>query len=227
MLTAYDDGVGVWTIGWGHVDGVRPGQTITEKQAEQLLTNDLARFEAAVDRAVGDSADDNQFDAMVLLAFNIGIAAFMRSTVLKAHLRGDYDSAARAFALWNKAGGRVLRGLVKRRAEEAALYLSSYTVEMSRKYTPTQQTTPDTDNVDAPLTQSRTMQGGAVVTGATAITALSTASQMTSDASTAYQNVTALGIPIAWIAAAASLAALIGVAYMMWARWHDKRKGYK
>jgi lysozyme len=233
-LSAYDDGVGVLTIGYGHTGDVKLFDKLTEAQADQLLMKDLARFESGVANLVSAETDDPQFDAMVLLAFNIGLAAFARSTVLKAHNRGDYDSAARAFALWNKAGGRVMRGLVRRRAEEAALYLSSYAcdrsrygAELDRVWAATQQPTPDIKGVDAPLIQSRTMQGGAVVTGATAITALSTASQMTSDASTAYQNVSALGIPIIWIAAGAAAATLIGVAYMLWARWDDKRKGFK
>jgi lysozyme len=65
---------------------------------------------------------DNQFSAMVSLAYNIGVGAFARSTVARKHNEGDHQAAAEAFALWNKAGGRVLAGLVRRRKEEADLY---------------------------------------------------------------------------------------------------------
>lgn len=121
-LTAYKCPAGVWTIGYGSTgDHVRPGMTITKDQAEELLRSDLRRFEAAVQTEAGD-ATDNQFSAMVCLAFNIGIAAFARSSVLRWHQAKNTGEAANAFRLWNKAGGKILPGLVKRREAEAALY---------------------------------------------------------------------------------------------------------
>ncbi len=231
MLRAYDDGVGIWTIGWGHTRTVKPGQVITTERAEQLLDQDLGGFEAAVSQ-LATAPSQMQYDAMVLLAFNIGIAAFTRSTVLRAHNRGDYDAAARAFAMWNRAGGRVLRGLIKRRAAEAALYLKGSRmferslIERDVLIDDTQPT-PDTQDVDASLTQSRTVQGGAVVTTATVVGAMGTASQIARDASDTYTSVTAFGIPVMWLAAAAAIAALCGVGYMLWARYDDKRRGFK
>ncbi|MDF0540734.1 lysozyme [Sphingobium sp. H39-3-25] len=102
---------------------VKRGMTITRDQSQQLLANDLRRFEKAVNQH-GGTMTQSQFDAMVSLAFNIGSEAFRKSTLLKKHLAGDFEGAAAQFSRWNKAVGKVLAGLVKRRAAEAALYLS-------------------------------------------------------------------------------------------------------
>lgn len=127
-LQAYRDVAGVWTMGWGHTQGVREGMRITQVQADALFVADLTEFADGVSRLLRRPAGPRQLGAMVSLAYNIGLAGFARSTVLKAHNRGDAESAARAFALWNKArvGGvlRVVAGLTARRAREAALYLA-------------------------------------------------------------------------------------------------------
>lgn len=121
-LTAYKCPAGIWTIGYGSTGGhVKPGLTITQDQAEGLLRSDLRRFEAAVAR-LAPGANDNQFSALVSLAFNIGIANFEGSTLLRRHLAGDYEGATAQFARWNKSKGKVLAGLVNRRAAEAKLY---------------------------------------------------------------------------------------------------------
>ena|SRR6266851_5728607 len=123
-LRAYFDPVGVLTIGYGHTGKyVTPGQVITQEEAEDLLRLDLRHFEYGVDDALGD-ATDNQFGAMVSLAYNIGLGAFRRSTVLRDHNAGKFAEAAEAFLMWNKADGKVLPGLVRRRYEERALYLT-------------------------------------------------------------------------------------------------------
>ncbi len=126
VLHSYQDSVGVWTIGYGHTGPeVQPGQTITQAEAEQLLRGDLEKFQDGVDDALTDDADtsDNRFGAMVSLAFNIGLGAFAKSTVLREHNAGHHQAAADAFLMWNKAGGQVLKGLDRRRHEERALYL--------------------------------------------------------------------------------------------------------
>ena len=121
-LTAYLCPAKVWTIGYGSTgQHVKQGMAITEAQAEELLRDDLARFEASVARTV-PNATQSQFDAMVSLAFNIGVAGFEKSTVARKAASGDHIGAARSFALWNKAGGKVLSGLTRRREAEANLY---------------------------------------------------------------------------------------------------------
>lgn len=121
-LAAYLCPAKVWTIGYGSTGShVKPGMVISEAEADGLLRRDLDRFEQAVDNAA-PGASQAQFDAMVSLAFNIGVGAFLRSSVLRLHKAGDFRRAAEAFGMWNKAGGRVLPGLTRRRAAEAALY---------------------------------------------------------------------------------------------------------
>lgn len=130
-LEAYNtDGAGVWTIGWGHtgtVDGVKihRGMKITKRKADQLFLQDLAWAERAVNDGLKVDVHQEQYDAMVSLCFNIGAAGFARSSVLRHTNARRWAQAARSFALWNKAKGRVLPGLIRRRAEEAALYASA------------------------------------------------------------------------------------------------------
>ncbi len=129
-LTAYRCPAGVLTIGWGHTGpDVHEGQTITAAAADQLLDKDLDEAEADVSSLLKVPTNDNAFAALVSLRFNIGPEGFRKSTVLKRHNAGDWAGAAQAFALWNKArndkGQRVvLNGLVRRRAAEAALYMT-------------------------------------------------------------------------------------------------------
>ena len=125
-LTAYQDVVGVWTIGFGDTGAdVWPGLTITGDEAVRRLANRLAReFEPGVSAAiVGIPTTQGQFDAMVSLAYNIGVGAFRCSSVARFHRAGDHQAAADAFRLWNKAGQRVLEGLMRRREDERRLYL--------------------------------------------------------------------------------------------------------
>lgn len=135
---AYLDPVGIPTIGYGFIEGVRLGDTITREQAEARLKAELVKYEHAVLAATDGKVSQSQFDALVSFAWNVGIAGMSGSTVIKRHKAGDYQAAARAFALWNKAGGKVLAGLTRRRAAEATLYLADETVtqEIPRQVDP-------------------------------------------------------------------------------------------
>ncbi|CAI1003581.1 TPA: lysozyme [Serratia fonticola] len=126
-LKAYPDpGTGgkPFTIGWGHTKGVKPGDRITEQQAETFLAEDLAVFELTVNSAVKVPVTQNQFDALVSLAFNIGGANFAGSTLVKKLNAGDPRGAADQFLRWKFADGKEMRGLVRRRAAERELFLS-------------------------------------------------------------------------------------------------------
>lgn len=112
-----------WTIGYGFTDNVREGDRMTRAQADARLARELRPRAEAVRAACTVAPNENQLAAMVCLAFNIGTAGFLKSIVLRCHNRGDFAGAARAFRLWNKAGGQVSAGLEARRAAEAALYL--------------------------------------------------------------------------------------------------------
>ena len=124
-LNAYDDGVGVWTIGYGHTQAVCPGMTITQSEAEAFLQQDLSLFEAAIESAVKVSLTDNQFSALVCFCYNVGAGAdgFGGSTLLKLLNQGNVAGAAEQFTIWNKAGGQPLLGLTRRRKAEQALFL--------------------------------------------------------------------------------------------------------
>ncbi|BAP37179.1 hypothetical protein AS4_22390 [Acinetobacter guillouiae] len=127
-LKAYDDGVGVCTIGYGttiypHGKAVQYGDTCTIEQAKTYMQYDIRRFEQAVSAAVNVPLNQNQFDALVSLSYNIGIGAFKNSTLLKLLNASDYYAASHQFDVWIKAGGKTVQGLVNRRAVEKTLFL--------------------------------------------------------------------------------------------------------
>jgi len=124
--TAYQDATGVWTIGYGHTamagrPVVTAGMVITREQGDEILARDAGNFAEGVSRLVKRKLDDRQFSALVCFAFNVGLKNFKSSSVLKAVNAGNMTAASRRLQLWVKAGGRVLPGLVRRRAAEAAM----------------------------------------------------------------------------------------------------------
>ena len=121
-LRAYQDSVGVWTIGVGHTKGVEKGDVITEEQADEYLRADVSEAEECVNRALTLPLTQGEFDACVSFVFNVGCGAFRGSTLLKRILDGDFDGASKEFARWNKAGGQVLAGLTARRKAEAEMF---------------------------------------------------------------------------------------------------------
>ncbi len=122
-LNAYQDSVGVWTIGYGSTGPhVFKGKVITEAEANSLLLADISRFEKCVSNAVTVKITQNQFDALISFAFNLGCGNLLSSTLLLKLNNGDKIGAAAEFKRWNKAGGKVLNGLTLRREEEASLF---------------------------------------------------------------------------------------------------------
>ncbi|MDH0640607.1 lysozyme [Pseudomonas sp. GD03860] len=124
-LQAYRDVVGVWTIGFGTTRGVKAGMSITKEQAERMLINDVQRFEPEVERLVKVPLNSSQWDALVSFTYNLGAANLESSTLLRLLNRGDYVGAAEQFPRWNKAGGKELAGLTRRRAAERAMFLEA------------------------------------------------------------------------------------------------------
>ncbi|MBH3360774.1 lysozyme [Pseudomonas guariconensis] len=124
-LQAYKDAVGVWTIGYGTTRGVNAGMKISKEQAERMLLNDVQRFEPEIERLVGVPLSQNQWDALVSFTYNLGAANLESSTLLRKLNAGDYAGAADQFQRWNKAGGKVLAGLTRRREAERALFLEA------------------------------------------------------------------------------------------------------
>ena len=112
-----------WTIGWGHTGyDVKPGLVWTQKQADDVLVNDLATKEKAVSSLVKKNLTQGQFDALVSFAYNLGEGNLQKSSLLSKLNSGDMKGAALEFAKWRKAGGAILYGLVKRRGAEQALF---------------------------------------------------------------------------------------------------------
>lgn len=125
-LNAYQDSVGVWTIGYGHTVDVKQGDSITQEEAEQLLKDDLLIYEDGVNNLVKVEINQDMFDALVSFAFNLGVGALGKSTLLKLLNRGKYSEASDHFTKWVYAGGVVLKGLVRRREAEQRLFRSGF-----------------------------------------------------------------------------------------------------
>lgn len=121
-LTAYLCPAGKWTIGYGRTTNVKKGDTCSQAQADAWLLEEYEAFESKVRALVKVALTANQLGALVSFAYNVGVGALKDSTLLRLLNAADYSGAAAQFARWNKGGGKVLPGLVKRRAAEAALF---------------------------------------------------------------------------------------------------------
>ena len=121
-LIAYQDAVGVWTIGYGHTKGVSEGDIISSAQAEALLLKELKEYENYVHELVEVPLHQYQFDALVSWTYNLGPTNLKSSTMLKVLNEGKYNEVPDQMRRWNRAGGKVLEGLVKRRDYEARLF---------------------------------------------------------------------------------------------------------
>lgn len=171
-LKAYKCPADRWTVGYGLTTAagigvaVGPDTVVTEEQAEEYLLKVLEKFANNIKPGMTRAPTDNQFGAMLSLAYNIGPGAFLKSTCLKRFNAGDIDGAAQALTWFNKAGGKVLNGLVRRRSAERELFLSDDVSE-----TPTPQ--PDPERGPASSTTLQAAAGAAVAGGGGVITALS------------------------------------------------------
>ena len=129
-LKPYKDPIGLWTVGVGHLIGdgktlpIEWFRTFTMDEVDELLKKDLAKFERGVLRLCPNHLTQSRFDALVSFAFNVGLGNLQSSTLRQKHNRNDVFGAAKEFLKWNKAGGKVFRGLTIRRQDESNLYLS-------------------------------------------------------------------------------------------------------
>ena len=122
-LKAYQCSAGVWTIGYGHTKDVEEGDTISKDQAEEMLVEELHEYENYVNEYVNVALSQNQFDALVSWVYNLGPANLSASTMLKVLNSGEYEDVPAQMKRWNKAGGKVLEGLIRRREAEACLFV--------------------------------------------------------------------------------------------------------
>ena len=121
-LEAYKCAAGVWTIGYGHIKGVTSDSVITQEQAEQMLVEELNEYEGYINNMVTVPLSQNQFDALVSWVYNLGGGNLKASTLLKVVNSGEFNGVPEQIMRWNKAGGKVLEGLTRRRQAEADLF---------------------------------------------------------------------------------------------------------
>jgi lysozyme len=121
-LNAYKCAAGVWTIGYGHIKGVQEGMSISEARANEMLNEELTEYENYINKGVTVPLSQCQFDAMVSWVYNLGNGNLSSSTLLKVLNSGDYAGVPAQMLRWNKAGGKVLAGLTRRRQAEADMF---------------------------------------------------------------------------------------------------------
>lgn len=201
FLQAYRCPAGVWTIGWGETEGVHPGDTCTQAQADQWLLEDLTSRTKAVQALCTRPPSRNELGALVSLAYNIGVEALAGSTALKQHNAGNTEAAARAICLWDKARVNgvltTLAGLTARRAREQALYLTPDVPD-------TQAPLPQAVEAESSLAKSPIAQGGSAITITGIVAAAAEAKDAlgpVGEALQAARHVLAdvLGVPPSWV----------------------------
>lgn len=200
-LHAYRCPAGVWSIAWGETDGVHPGDTCTQEQADRWLCEDLEGRTKAVRAMCTVVPSRNELGALVSLAYNIGIEALRGSTALRQHNAGQHEAAARAICLWDKARVNgvltTLPGLTARRAREQALYL---TPDVPAAQAPL----PQAVEAESNLVKSPIAQGGSAITITGIVAAAAEAKDAlgpVGEALQAARHVLAdvLGVPPSWV----------------------------
>lgn len=225
---AYRDVVGVWTIGYGFTKNVKEGDTITREEAEARLRNELVEYEQAVLAACTLPTNQHQFDALVSFCFNVGLGNLRKSSVIKAHNRGDFQAAARAFALWNKAGGKVWPGLTRRRAAEAALYLTPVEMPkpdpavnlMAEEDTPPLEPMPQAVEPERPMTQSSIVRASTVAGGTAALAGVA---ETVNTVSSIKYGLTSLGN---WLVPILMLVTVAAVGWAIYERLRQRKEGW-
>ena len=208
------------TIGYGFTKGVKMGDRMTRAQADLRLAQEVAPYEAAVYAGCIEKPNQHEFDAMVSLCYNIGQAGFARSTVLKAHNRGDKQAAARAFGLWNKSGGKVYAGLTRRRARESALYLTPVPDDVSDPVHSAMPLMPQQVDPESRMTQSPINRAGVVAGGTAAVATVAETARTVADVKYSAQSLGDWLVPVL-------LLAVVGLcAYIVWERVKVRREGW-
>lgn len=204
------------TIGFGFTAGVKPGDTMSRTEANRQLAELLRPYVQAVERACPD-ANENELAAMVCLAWNIGIAGFQKSTVRKAHARGDKQAAARAFGLWNKSRGKVVAGLTRRRAAESALYLKPVPGAAVNRFLPPVDAMPQRVDPETSLARSPIIAGSTLTAGTATVGVVAEAARG------AREIRDSLGDWLPWVIVAVAVA---GAGWAVWSRVRQRKNGW-
>lgn len=209
---AYQDIVGIWTIGFGFTKGVKQGDTTTLAESITRLRSELKDYEDVINEVCTVVPNQNEFDAMCSLAWNIGVGGIRKSSVIKAHNRGDKDAAAAAFLLWNKAGGKQVRALTTRRRAEANLYLEPVGYSVA--------TMPQSVDEPKPLGQS-SMNRASVIGGGTA--AIATVTEVAQSVSNMKTSIDGLGTW--WPVPALLIVTIVACGFLIYKRWQLREEG--
>lgn len=214
-LSAYIDLGGVWTIGYGHTGpGVRAGLVWTKERANEQLAADIAERVPAVLAACKIAPNENQLAAMTCLAYNIGLGAFKKSTVLRLHNAGNFTGAANAFTMWNKAGGQVRAGLTRRRAAEMQLYLTPVADEIqTTRALPEAIKDPSTSSV-SPATVAAGVGG-----------VLTIAQQAVAQIQQIWDGLSGIGISPHILMSVLGIAAVSTLVYFVYEAWKRRKEG--
>jgi len=241
-LETYIDPVGVPTIGWGQTGREATiGRKITRDEAEAMFRRTVGKFEEQVTASLvgGAPTNQNQFDALFSFAYNVGIGALRSSSVLRHHKAGRYERAANSFALWNKGriNGRlqVLRGLVRRRADEAARYmrpvaadavLSDTIVEVEEDEMVMDQAATVAAEPPKSLTKSTTIVSAATA-GLSAIPITVEGAKAVQSGAEQLKGQAASVDALTWMVPIFGLVIMLVTAYLIWNRWNDRQEGSK
>ncbi|GKS97319.1 lysozyme [Acidovorax sp. SUPP2825] len=208
-----------WTIGWGFTLGVQQGDTMSMAEADTRLAIELQERADAVLGGCSVEPNENQLAAMVVLAYNIGTAGFLRSTVLAAHNRGDFQAAARAFRLWNKSRGKVSAGLEVRRLAESQLYLKPVSGG-TLKSTEEPVELPQHVDSESRMTASTINRAGVAAGGTAAVATVAETARTINDIKTSADSLGAWLLPVL-------LLAVVGLCgYIVWQRIKVRREGW-
>lgn len=220
-----------WTIGYGFTRGVHEGDRMSMAEADARLGVELQEFASGVRAACAVQPNENQFAAMVVLAYNIGLGwsgstkprgakdGFRQSSVLKAHNRGDFVAAARAFRLWNKANGQVSAGLEARRIAESELYLRPAPGGAANAVDD-HGVMPQAVDAERPLSASTINRAGVAAGGTAAVATVAETARTISDIKSSADSLGDWLLPLLLIA----VAALCG--FIVWERIKVRREGW-
>jgi lysozyme len=211
-----------WTVGYGETKGVTFEDRWTKDEAHRRLLVRIQEFEDGVLAACTREPNPNECSAMVSFAYNVGLGGFRKSSVLKAHNRGDHQAAARAFSLWTKAGGTEMPGLVRRRADEAQLYLKPFVDVTDDEEVIAEVMEPISQQVEPerPMSQSQINRAGAVAGGTAAI---ATVAETLSTVNAVKSGVEGLG---QWLVPILLLVTIGAVGYAVWQRYKQREGGW-
>ena len=209
-----------WTVGYGQTKGTTIDSYISREAADEAFASEVAPYEDAISKTLKVPTTQNQFDAMVALAWNIGIAGFLGSTVIKAHNAGNFLAASRAFGLWNKVRDENAKlvesaGLTSRRQREANLYLRNLANAEAEQNLAQAEVEPE-----RPVSQSEISKAAVSAGGVASLAATVEAVKMVADAKESVESIADMAVPLLMLVIVALCA------YVVWQRVRVRKEGW-